>query len=559
MIGGFAFFLSYEEFLLELSLGVLSSSSIIIHFLLDFYSLLFLSFILLISSVVVFYRIYYMDGDLGLVRFLALVLLFVFSILFLVLSPSLLGLIFGWDGLGVTSFLLVIFYNNVSSLRSGMLTVYTNRLGDIFLLFALFYFFSGGWYSLDSFYSSNFFGLFFIYIVAAGITKRAQLPFSSWLPAAIAAPTPVSSLVHSSTLVTAGVYLFIRFFFLFGGNILSRAFGVLFLLTSFSAGLFACCEVDLKKLVAISTLRQLGIMITCLRVSFIYYSFFHIVSHALFKSLLFLRCGVLILLGSGLQDMRFKGRKTYFRLAVLLILIVANLRLCGVPFLSGFFSRDLIIEILIVMGTNSWAFHVFALSCVFSIIYSFKMVRFGTINKSLTATRVVGGVYLIKFILIAVLCVWSISLGGLFYYFFLDGEYSLFYLWDRVIGVLFFFAFFFYFSLFSAALFFLAEMLWLNWVFSSYFSLRYNSINTILLGEQYWAEFLLPKSFLKATGYYLITVSPYSSYLKVAIFLLWFLLFLALLVLPFSLLKRWFEGSESWGKQNVFFLPFCLP
>jgi NADH-ubiquinone oxidoreductase chain 5 len=220
----------------------------------------------------------------------------------------------------------------------------------------------------------------------------------------MAAPTPVSSLVHSSTLVTAGVYLFIRFYFLFEGDFFSKFFRLLFLLTSFSAGLFACCEVDLKKLVAISTLSQLGIMMACLRVSFISYSFFHLVSHALFKSLLFLRCGIIILLGAGLQDIRSKGGKAYFRLVVLLILIVSNLSLCGVPFLSGFFSRDLIIETFLTLGWGTWVLHVFIVSCVFSIVYSFKMIRFGLFNKSLNLASLIGGLYSIKIAFISILC-----------------------------------------------------------------------------------------------------------------------------------------------------------
>jgi len=254
----------------------------------------------------------------------------------LVLSPCLIGLIFGWDGLGVSSFLLVIYYNNISSLRSGLLTVYTNRLGDIFLIFSFIIFVFSGWLINDRlfFILGGSFGFF---LLLSGITKRAQIPFSSWLPAAISAPTPVSSLVHSSTLVTAGVYLFIRFFFIINGYLLRFFFLLTCLLTSFSAGVIACLEGDVKKLVAISTLRQLGLIIFSLALGHVIYCFFHIVSHALFKSLLFLSCGFIILIRLGNQDIRFIGNKIFFNKRVMLILFLSRISLCGFPFLAGFF------------------------------------------------------------------------------------------------------------------------------------------------------------------------------------------------------------------------------
>jgi NADH-ubiquinone oxidoreductase chain 5 len=130
----------------------------------------------------------------------------------LVFSPNLFSLMIGWDGLGLVSFLLVIYYRNFSSLRSGLLTVFTNRLGDLSIIVSFILFFLRSSMSVTSFYfnSSIYLGIF---ILLAASTKSAQLPFSSWLPAAMAAPTPVSSLVHSSTLVTAGVYLLIRFYY----------------------------------------------------------------------------------------------------------------------------------------------------------------------------------------------------------------------------------------------------------------------------------------------------------------------------------------------------------
>jgi len=201
--GGFLYEFSFKFF------SILDFNFIV---LVDFYSVRFLRFVSLISCVVIFYGGYYMGEEDK--KFIYLVILFVLSIGFLILAPFFWGVIIGWDGLGVTSFLLVIYYNNTSSLRSGLVTIYTNRLGDISMLFSICLVTGVGIMCADWIFcgGSLIVGMF---VLLAGITRRAQVPFSSWLPAAISAPTPVSSLVHSSTLVTAGVYLFFRFFYIF--------------------------------------------------------------------------------------------------------------------------------------------------------------------------------------------------------------------------------------------------------------------------------------------------------------------------------------------------------
>ena len=132
----------------------------------------------------------------------------------LVFSGNFFTVLLGWDGLGLISFCLVVFYNSFIRSESGLLTFFTNRIGDAFFMLSFFFFGISGLYFFDFFYSS-FFSFFLFFIFVGAITKRAQFPFSSWLPAAIAAPTPVSSLVHSSTLVTGGVYILLRFNYLF--------------------------------------------------------------------------------------------------------------------------------------------------------------------------------------------------------------------------------------------------------------------------------------------------------------------------------------------------------
>lgn len=181
------------------------------------------------------------------------------------------------------------------------------------------------------------------FIIVGRITKRAQIPFSAWLPAAMAAPTPVSALVHSSTLVTAGIYVLVRF--------RSRIWGrwglfllVMAVLTLVMAGLRASFEADLKKVIALSTLSQLGIMMLIISVGAISLCVFHLVTHALFKALMFLCAGAIIHLRGGIQDARcFTG--LWYKLPVTNAwLVVSCFSLIGVPFMAGFYSKDLILE-----------------------------------------------------------------------------------------------------------------------------------------------------------------------------------------------------------------------
>lgn len=181
--------------------------------------------------------------------------------------------------------------------------------------------------------------------MVAAMTKRAQVPFSSWLPAAIAAPTPVSALVHSSTLVTAGVFLLFRFYpFLRGFDGFNKVLLYFAVLTSLIAGISAMVECDIKKIIALSTLSQLGVMIVALGLGSAFYAYFHLITHALFKALLFICAGVLIHLHSHSQDLRFMGNLVLQCPLISSAIMVSNLALCGGPFLAGFYSKDLILE-----------------------------------------------------------------------------------------------------------------------------------------------------------------------------------------------------------------------
>jgi NADH-ubiquinone oxidoreductase chain 5 len=219
-------------------------------------------------------------------------------------------------------------------------------------------------------YSIKIIGMLMIF---AAITKRAQIPFSSWLPAAIAAPTPVSALVHSSTLVTAGVYLLIRFNVLLIDTLEINILLLISGLTIFIAGLGANFEFDLKKIIALSTLSQLGLIIRVLCLGLRKLAFFHLLTHALFKALLFICAGAIIHNISNSQDIRDMGILSNYLPFTLVCLNVANLALCGFPFLAGFFSKDLILEIVLISNLNFITFFLFFFSTGLTVRYSLRL------------------------------------------------------------------------------------------------------------------------------------------------------------------------------------------
>lgn len=386
---GLNFLINDLVFFFEWEIFRINRTIIVIVLIFDWISLLFISFVLFISSLVIYYRKDYISGDLFINRFIILVLLFVFSIIIIILSPNLIRILLGWDGLGLVSYCLVIYYQNVKSYNAGMLTALSNRLGDVALLMSIAWILNyGSWNFLFYLEFIKFdFEIKVVCVIAifAAITKRAQIPFSSWLPAAIAAPTPVSALVHSSTLVTAGVYLLIRFHRLFIDTNIGKFLLLISGLTIFIAGLGANFEFDLKKIIALSTLRQLGLIIRILALGFYKLAFFHLLTHALFKALLFICAGAIIHNIKNSQDIRDIGRLTIFMPFSISCLNIANLALCGFPFLAGFYSKDIILEIVLISNLNLFSVFLFFFSTGLTVSYSFRLFYYSfiiSINQS---------------------------------------------------------------------------------------------------------------------------------------------------------------------------------
>nr|YP_010491833.1 NADH dehydrogenase subunit 5 [Dinothenarus chrysocomus]UWM92619.1 NADH dehydrogenase subunit 5 [Dinothenarus chrysocomus] len=365
--------------ILELNLLTLNSSSIVMTIFLDWMSLLFMSFVLFISSMVVFYSEEYMEGDLNINRFIMLVSMFVLSMMLLIISPNLISILLGWDGLGLVSYCLVIYYQNVKSYNAGMITALTNRIGDVALLMSIAWMLNyGSWnyvFYIDLMKNDLSMQVISYLIVLAALTKSAQIPFSSWLPAAMAAPTPVSSLVHSSTLVTAGVYLLIRFNVLLSFNLMMI---LLFIssMTMFMAGLGANFEFDLKKIIALSTLSQLGLMMSILSLGEMNLAFFHLLTHALFKATLFMCAGCMIHNLNNCQDIRFMGGLIMHMPLTCCFFNISNLSLCGLPFLSGFYSKDLILEVLSMNYLNMYIYLIFFISTGLTVSYTFRLLYY---------------------------------------------------------------------------------------------------------------------------------------------------------------------------------------
>nr|AEP27544.1 NADH dehydrogenase subunit 5 [Hypera postica] len=376
---GLFYLISDLSIFLEFNLLSLNSVSLVMTIILDWMSLLFMSFVFFISSMVIKYSEEYMGEDKNLNRFILLVVMFVLSMFLLVMSPNLISILLGWDGLGLVSYALVIYYQNVKSFNAGMLTALSNRIGDAALLVAIAWMMNyGSWnfiFYVDMFNTDKFMSLVSFLIILAAITKSAQIPFSSWLPAAMAAPTPVSSLVHSSTLVTAGVYLLIRFYSSFSYSFLNFLL-FLSLMTMFMAGLGANFEFDLKKIIALSTLSQLGMMISILSLGSKELAFFHLLIHALFKALLFMCAGVIIHSLGNCQDIRFMGGLVNFMPLTSTMFNICNLSLCGLPFLSGFYSKDLIVEFVSMSILNMFVYFVFYISVGLTVSYSFRLTYY---------------------------------------------------------------------------------------------------------------------------------------------------------------------------------------
>ena len=339
-----------------------------IVFILDYVSVLFVITVLIIARHVALFASFYLTDDFNIIRFSFLYVSFVLSIIIFILSGNLICIILGWDGLGLSSFLLVAFYNSPNSSYSGFQTVLTNRIGDCIILSVI------GFMLTYIYYLPLFLPLFLVF---AATTKSAQWPFSSWLPIAMAAPTPISALVHSSTLVTAGVYLLLRFYYYFAWDY-AACDSLLFIscITIIIAGMAGANEYDLKKIIAYSTLRQLGLIIYSVSAGIPLLTYYHLLVHAIFKSVIFLSAGMILIAYNHNQDIRFLSGRIYYIPLNTSVFIISNLSLCAFPFMAGFYRKDFILHVSIIWYFNYITYCILIIATGLTSYYSFRAVYY---------------------------------------------------------------------------------------------------------------------------------------------------------------------------------------
>nr|YP_010710152.1 NADH dehydrogenase subunit 5 [Stephanitis nashi]WCS41452.1 NADH dehydrogenase subunit 5 [Stephanitis nashi] len=501
----FGFIFLYHDFSLFIDWEVFSLNSVCISMTIyiDYISLFFSGTVLIISSMVVLYSYDYMNSDLYKIRFLFLILLFVLSMMFMIYSLNLISILLGWDGLGLVSYCLVIYYQNMSSYTSGMLTILTNRIGDVFILIGISWFFNFGSFNFLYYvdYNNNFLIYFSLLMILASFTKSAQIPFSSWLPAAMAAPTPVSSLVHSSTLVTAGVYLLIRFGNLIFTCTMINFFFIISILTMFMSGLGATFEYDLKKIVAFSTLSQLGLMMSVLFLGNYNMSYFHLLSHAFFKSLLFMCSGLIIHSMSDNQDIRYMGYTFNEKPYMITCFLISNLSLCGLFFMSGFYSKDMIVELFMSLNLNFFIFFIYLMCISLTVLYTFRLLFYLFNGVSLMSNRCTSEGFSSYFSLI-ILVFFSLTFGSMFNWFIFDTSYififpfliKLMIMFFMFLGLFFLFLLLKFFNKKSNILYnFMGNMWYLNFLggsFFSYFFFKFSILYNNLIDNS-WGEYYI--------------------------------------------------------------------
>ncbi len=360
----------------------ISNFKVDLGFLLDQLSLLWLLFVTGIGSLIHLYSISYMHDDEKMHQFFAYLNLFVFFMITLVVGSNLLVLFIGWEGVGLCSYLLIGFwYKNQDYNDAAKKAFIMNRIGDLGLLVGIFII--GSMFStldyatlktaIASATDLNIYMLsaaaFCLFIGACG--KSAQIPLYTWLPDAMAGPTPVSALIHAATMVTAGIFMITRLNFVFDLTPdVQSLIAIIGAITSLVAATIGLVQNDIKKVLAYSTVSQLGLMFLALGLGAYEVAVFHVITHAFFKACLFLGSGSVIHALHGEQDMRKMGGLRKAMPITFITMLVSSLAISGVPLFSGFFSKD---EILLT------AFHhnipLYVVASVASIMTAFYMFR----------------------------------------------------------------------------------------------------------------------------------------------------------------------------------------